>query len=115
MLELMIQAEYPVHRMETKKCKGFTLLEMIIVVTIISILFLLTVPNIQKVLGIVDKKGCDALVKVVDSSIIQYRLEYDQDPGSVSDLINAGLLTDEQTRCDDNRSISISNGQASAN
>jgi competence protein ComGC len=47
--------------------KGFTLLEMIIVVTIISILFLLTVPNIQKVLGIVDKKGCDALVKVVDS------------------------------------------------
>jgi competence protein ComGC len=95
--------------------KGFTLLEMIIVVTIISILFLLTVPNIQKVLGIVDKKGCDALVKVVDSAIIQYRLEYDQDPGGVGDLINAGLLTEQQTRCDDNRTIGIYDGQAAAN
>ena len=101
--------------MNTGNTEGFTLLEMIIVVTIISILFLLTVPNIQKVLGIVDKKGCDALVKVVDASILQYRLEYDQDPGSVSDLINAGLLTDEQTKCDKNRNISISNGQATAN
>ncbi|MBR0214775.1 MAG: prepilin-type N-terminal cleavage/methylation domain-containing protein, partial [Solobacterium sp.] len=78
--------------------KGFTLLEMVIVVTIISILFLLTVPNIQTVLGIVDKKGCDALIKVADSAILQYRLEYDQNPGSVSDLISAGLMTEEQTR-----------------
>jgi len=93
--------------------KGFTLLEMVIVVTIISILFLLTVPNIQTVLGIVDKKGCDALIKVADSAILQYRLEYDQNPGSVSDLISAGLLTEEQTRCDE-KTIVISGGQAYA-
>lgn len=37
--------------------EGFTLLEMVIVVTIISILFLLTVPNIQKTLTVVDDKG----------------------------------------------------------
>ena len=49
--------------------KGFTLLEMIIVLTIISIIFLLTVPNIQTVLGIVNNKGCEALVKTVDSAI----------------------------------------------
>ena len=93
--------------------KGFTLLEMVIVVTIISILFLLTVPNIQTVLGIVDRKGCDALVKVADSAILQYRLEYDHNPGSVSDLISAGLLTEEQTRCDE-KTIVISGGQAYA-
>ena len=93
--------------------KGFTLLEMVIVVSIISILFLLTVPNIQTVLGIVDKKGCDALIKVADSAILQYRLEYDQNPGSVSDLISAGLMTEEQTRCDE-KTIVISGGQAYA-
>ena len=93
--------------------KGFTLLEMVIVVTIISILFLLTVPNIQTVLGIVDKKGCDALIKVADSAILQYRLEYDQNPGSVRDLISAGLMTEEQTRCDE-KTIVISGGQAYA-
>ncbi|MCR5230584.1 MAG: prepilin-type N-terminal cleavage/methylation domain-containing protein [Solobacterium sp.] len=94
--------------------KGFTLLEMIIVVTIISILFLLTVPNIQSTLAIVDRRGCDALVKTVDSAVLQYRLEYDREPGSTSDLISAGLLTDAQTRCDDNRTISIHGGQAQA-
>ena len=93
--------------------KGFTLLEMVIVVTIISILFRLTVPNIQTVLGIVDKKGCDALIKVADSAILQYRLEYDQNPGSVRDLISAGLMTEEQTRCDE-KTIVISGGQAYA-
>ena len=97
-----------------KDSKGFTLLEMVIVVTIIAILFLLTVPNIQKTLGIVDKKGCNALVKTVDSAILQYRLENDQNPGSTGDLISAGLLTEEQTRCDDGRTITISDGQASA-
>ncbi len=97
-----------------KNKKGFTLLEMVIVITIIAILFLLSVPNIQTTLGIVDKKGCEALTKTVDSAILQYRLEYDENPHSTSELISAGLLTDEQTRCDDNRTISINNGQAQA-
>ena len=94
--------------------KGFTLLEMVVVVCIISILFLLTVPNIQKVLGIVNKKGCQAQVKVVDSAILQYRLEYAQNPGSTGDLVSAGLLSEQQTKCDDDRAITISNGQAYA-
>ncbi|MBO7702956.1 MAG: prepilin-type N-terminal cleavage/methylation domain-containing protein [Solobacterium sp.] len=98
--------------MKLKQNNGFTLLEMVIVVTIIAILFLLTVPNIQKTLGIVDRKGCAALTKTVDSAVLQYRLEYDENPGSTGDLINAGLLNEEQTHCDDGRTISISNGQA---
>ena len=95
--------------------KGFTLLEMIIVVSIISILFILTVPNIQKVLAVVNKKGCDALVKVVDSAILEYRLEYGRDPGSTADLIHAGFMSDGQTKCEDGRTISIYGGQAQAN
>ena len=37
--------------------RGFTLLEMIIVVSVLAILFLLSVPNIQRVMKIVDEKG----------------------------------------------------------
>lgn len=92
--------------------KGFTLLEMTIVVLIISVLFLLTVPNIQKTLSIVNNKGCKALEKVADSAIIQYKLEYDEYPSSVQDLISAGLLTEDQVKCDGNHSLSISDGQA---
>ena len=68
--------------------KGFTLLEMTIVILIISILFLLVIPNIKKTLTIVNDKGCKALEKIADSAIIQYKLEYDSYPGSVSDLVN---------------------------
>lgn len=93
---------------------GFTLLEMLIVVTILAILFLLTVPNIQKTIGIVDKKGCDALLKTVDAAIIQYRLDTDQSPSDTGTLVAAGLLREEQTHCDDGRSIGIQNGQAYA-
>lgn len=92
--------------------KGFTLLEMTIVILIVSILFLLTTPNIQKTLGIVNKKGCKALEKVGDAAILQYKLEYDEFPGSVSDLISAGLLTEEQIKCDGSRSLKVVNGQA---
>ncbi|MEG0076307.1 competence type IV pilus major pilin ComGC [Anaerorhabdus sp.] len=92
--------------------KGFTLLEMIIVVSVLSILFLLAVPNIQKVMKIVDDKGCNAMLKVVDSAILQYRLDYDEYPNDVYDLVNAGLMSDEQIQCSTNQSVGISDGQA---
>ena len=91
---------------------GFTLIEMTIVILIISVIFLLSVPNIQKTMGIVNEKGCAALAKVADSAILQYRLEYDRYPSSVSELISAGLLTEEQTTCSNNKTLVISNGQA---
>lgn len=92
--------------------KGFTLLEMAIVILIISVLFLLTVPNIQKTMGIVNDKGCKAIEKVADSAILQYKLETGQYPGSVSDLISEGLLSEEQVHCDGSKNLVISDGQA---
>lgn len=96
------------------KENGFTLLEMIIVIMVLSVLFLLTVPNIQKVASIIENKGCDALVKVVDSAILEYKLEYGMTPSSVHDLINEGLLSENQRECSNGKAIEIYNGQASA-
>ena len=76
--------------------KGFTLLEMTIVVLIISVLFLLTVPNIQKTLSVVNSKGCKAIEKVADAAILEYKLEYGEFPGSAGDLVSAGLLSEDQ-------------------
>lgn len=95
------------------KAKGFTLLEMIIVIMVLSVLFLLTVPNIQKVIGIIENKGCDALIKVVDSAILEYKLEYGTTPNSITDLIYEGLLSEEQSQCANGQRIEIYNGQAS--
>ncbi len=95
-----------------KNDSGFTLIEMVIVVLIISVIFLLTVPNIQKTLGIVNEKGCKALTKVADAAILEYKMEYDEYPSSVSDLVSAGLLSEEQTTCDGSKQLGISDGQA---
>lgn len=96
------------------KVKGFTLLEMIIVVCVIAVIYLLAVPNIQKVMGVVDTKGCDSLVKVVDSAILEYKLEFDVYPSTINELINAGYLSENQAQCSNGSSIGISDGQAYA-
>lgn len=92
--------------------KGFTLLEMIVVVMIIAILFLLTIPNVSKVIDTVDDNACDALTRVVDSAIVQYKLTYGQYPNSTSDLVSAGLISSEQASCSNGKSVYISGGQA---
>lgn len=94
--------------------KGFTLLEMIVVLAILSVLFLLAIPNIQKVLNLVETKGCQAQVKVVDTAIIQFKLIYNEYPSNINDLVYAELLSDNQVKCQNNQSITIKNGQAYA-
>lgn len=92
--------------------KAFTLLEMVVVVMIIAILFLLTIPNVSKVINSVDDNACDALTRVVDSALVQYKLTYGQYPSSIIDLVSAGLISDDQTTCSNGKSIYLSDGQS---
>lgn len=96
-----------------KNKKGFTLLEMTIVVIIISVIFLLTVPSIQKTLSVVNDKGCKAIEKVADAAILEYKMEYGEYPNGVDDLVNAGLLSEQQLKCDGSKSLVIIDGEAS--
>lgn len=43
---------------------GFTLIEMLIVLLIISILILITIPNVTKHFATIDKKGCTAYISL---------------------------------------------------
>ena len=94
------------------KSKGFTLLEMIVVVMIVAVLFLLTIPNISGVISLVDDKACDALTKVVDTASIQYKLKYGQLPNSVRDLVSAGFISEEQMTCSNGNTNYFSDGHA---
>ena len=92
--------------------KGFTLIEMVLVMSVIVIIFLLTLPNIQKTLGIVNKKGCDAQLKLVDAAILQYQLKNDSVPTSIQQLVDDKIITQRQTLCNDQGVIRIEDGQA---
>lgn len=92
--------------------KGFTLVEMVVVMSIVGIIFLLTVPNIARTLTLVNEKGCEAQIKIVDAAIIQYTLEKDRSPHAISDLVSEGFLSQKQTQCSNGKQIEVSNGKA---
>lgn len=92
--------------------KGFTLLEMVIVFLVITVLLLLTIPRIQKVFHIIDAKGCEAQLKIIDSAIIQYMLIHDNPPSSTSELVNEDLISARQTTCQGGQVIDIVDGEA---
>lgn len=92
--------------------KGFTLLEMIVVVSVITLLFLLSIPNIQKVLTLFEKKGCEAQLKVIDAAILEYKIEFKEIADDIDQLVDADYILEEQTYCQNNDRIVIIDGQA---
>lgn len=59
-----------------KNEKGFTLIEMLVVLLIISILILVTIPNVSKHFTSIDKKGCDAYISMVQAQVEAYKIDY---------------------------------------
>lgn len=94
--------------------KGFTLIEMVVVVAVISALFLLTIPNVSSVLDLFLEKGCQAQLKVIDTALIEYRLAFDEEAQSIDDLVDAELISEAQTSCQ-SETISIEDGKAVLN
>ncbi|MEI4771415.1 competence type IV pilus major pilin ComGC [Psychrobacillus sp. FJAT-51614] len=74
-----------------KNNKGFTLIEMMIVLLIISILILITIPNVTKHSASIDDKGCKAFAKMVEGQIQAYKIEFKKIP-NVEDLTKEGYL-----------------------
>lgn len=95
--------------------KGFTILEMIIVLSIIALIFLLTLPNIRQKQEIIQEKGCEALIEVVNAQSLLYEIDHLTPPGSISDLISGGYLKETQRRCPNGGMIELSNGEAHVN
>lgn len=91
--------------------KGFTLIEMVVVVAVIGALFLLTIPNVSRVLDLFLEKGCQAQLKVIDTALIEYRLLRDEEATAIDDLVDAELISEAQTLCQ-SQPIDIADGKA---
>ncbi|KAA0549434.1 prepilin-type N-terminal cleavage/methylation domain-containing protein [Bacillus sp. BGMRC 2118] len=55
--------------------KGFTMIEMMIVLLVISILMIITIPNITKNQGMIRSKGCDAYINLVQAQVEAYKMD----------------------------------------
>ena len=58
-----------------KNQKGFTLIEMMIVLLVISVLLVITVPNVTKNNSSINEKGCEAFVKMVQGQVQAFELD----------------------------------------
>ncbi|MGM9927335.1 MAG: competence type IV pilus major pilin ComGC [Bacillus sp. (in: firmicutes)] len=73
--------------------KGFTLIEMLIVLLVISVLLIITVPNVMKHQQSVRNKGCEAFVKMVQAQVQSYQIENNKLPASVAQLEQEKYIT----------------------
>ena len=94
--------------------KGFTLIEMILCVSIILVILMLVIPNITSKNMMIKEKSCDALIEVVNSQIILYEIEHGELPTSIDDLTQGEhpYLNPKQGICPNGKEIQIDNGQA---
>lgn len=86
---------------------GFTLIEMLIVLLIISVLILVTIPNVGKHFKTIDDKGCEAYLNMVQGQVQAYRVSEMKFP-TVSDLVTKGYLKTEDSKCPNGQEIVIS-------
>ncbi|MCP3025698.1 competence type IV pilus major pilin ComGC [Halobacillus sp. A5] len=77
--------------------KGFTLIEMLIVLLIISVLLIVTIPNLTENTESIRNKGCEALVLNTSAQVESYYIEYDEFPVSLEELVDENYIT--QTQC----------------
>ena len=93
-----------------KNENGFTLVEMLIVLAIISILILIAIPNVTKQSKAIDEKGCDAYVSMIQGQVEAYKLENKTYPDEFGDLVTEGFLNEEPV-CPNGSAISLEDGR----
>lgn len=89
-----------------KNENGFTLIEMLIVLLIISVLILVTIPNVTKHFASIDSKGCEAYVNMVQGQVEAYRVEKMTYP-TIQDLIENDYLQSDNATCPNGEEIII--------
>ncbi|MFC7364847.1 MULTISPECIES: competence type IV pilus major pilin ComGC [Bhargavaea] len=92
---------------------GFTLIEMMIVLLVISVLILLAIPNVTKRAAEIDETGCEALEQMVEGQVQAYKLKNKENPATAAALIPDYLESENDLKCSDGRSIVVNNGAVS--
>ncbi|WP_043933869.1 competence type IV pilus major pilin ComGC [Bacillus sp. EB01] len=95
-----------------KNQNGFTLIEMMVVMLVISVLLAITIPNVTKHNDTINKKGCGALLKVVEAQVQAYHLENGVYPSNLAVLIDGKYLEPGSGNCPGGgKKIVVSNGK----
>lgn len=96
----------------TRSEKGFSLIEMLIVLLIITVLILITLPNVTKHSESIDEKGCEAFVQMAQGQAEAYKINEGSYPATIQVLEDEGYLKEGAT-CPNGNAITINDGKVS--
>jgi competence protein ComGC len=74
---------------------------------IISVLLIITIPNITKHNANINNKGCEAFVKMVQAQVQSYEMEKKKMPTSIEELVEAGYLRKDAKGCPNGKAVKI--------
>lgn len=86
---------------KTRTQKGFTLIEMVVVIAIIVLLVLIIAPNLMKQKGNAEDRTSDAFKSTLQTQVELYRSEKkldDDKPVSFTEMEQDGYLTKDQLK-----------------
>ncbi|PFP31240.1 competence protein ComG [Bacillus sp. AFS073361] len=89
-----------------KNEKGFTLIEMMIVMLVISVLLIITIPNVAKHNSNINNKGCEAYVKMVQAQVQAYEMDKNKIP-TIAELKSEGYLKEDAKGCPNGNTVAI--------
>jgi len=101
--------------MKQNKEAGFTLIEMLIVLMIITVLIILLIPNLSTRSEDVHSRGCEALINTVQAQVQAYQLDKGKLPTSLTQLATENYIEEEQKTCPNEKELqyNASNGKVS--
>ncbi|MGB4199062.1 MAG: type II secretion system protein [Tepidanaerobacteraceae bacterium] len=97
----------------TKGDKGFTLIELIVVIAVLGVLATLIIPRVVGVKSKAETAAMDANAKIIRNALERYYLEHDETyPEGWDDLFDGGYLNEipdsfEYTREEDGKDYSL--------
>ncbi|WP_251551365.1 competence type IV pilus major pilin ComGC [Neobacillus muris] len=89
-----------------KNEQGFTLIEMMIVMLVISVILIITIPNVAKHNTNINNKGCEAYAKMVQAQVQAYQMDKNKVP-TLEELKTDGYLNGDAASCGNTKSIVI--------
>lgn len=91
--------------LKQNKESGFTLIEMLIVLLVISVLLIITIPNVTKNNSTINTKGCEAFVRMVEAQVQAFEMDQNRLPSNIDELKEEKYLT--QTSCPNGEKVTI--------
>ncbi len=87
--------------------KGFTLIEMMIVLLVISVLLFITIPNVTEQSSSIHNKGCEAFIHMVEAQVEAFKIEHNRLPSNFDELKTEGYITEKHSTCPNGQAITI--------